>query len=140
MENEDVGKRGRGRPVGTTTLINQKAIAKAKESGDLPHEFLLRIARGELITRMVKNAKGQIDEVEEVYDFQDRKDAAKACAPYYAPKISTVEVIRNVTDNELDNIIAQLAAETGFGASDGGEGAQEPAPAEFTSRTRVRAK
>jgi hypothetical protein len=138
MENE-VKKKG-GRPLGSTTLMSQRAIKVAKEQGDLPHEFLLRIARGEVITRIVKDRNGIREIIEEEYDFQDRKDAAKACAPYYAPKISTVEVIRGVSDNELDSIIAQLAAEAGISASDGGESSQEETLTSARSRARVSLK
>lgn len=74
-------------------------------------------------------------------DIEQRKDAAKAAAPYYAPKISTVEVIKNVDDAELDFIIAELAAQTGLSGGTSGEAAQDdpqgPAGGGGTPRRRV---
>jgi hypothetical protein len=120
MAKDDKGKAGR--PTGSMNKLSQDSIRLAKESGELPHEFLLRVARGEPIMRTVIDKEtGWDTQVQEVYDFEQRKDAAKAAAPYFAPKISTVEVIRGVPDDELDRIIAQLASETGVGTSTGGE-------------------
>lgn len=114
-----------GRPKGAMSKIAEESRAKAMATGDLPHEFLLRIARGEVIYRDDVAPDGTTVRTKEVYDFEARKDAAKAAAPYYAPKISTVEVIHGVPDNELDLIIAQLAAEAGIGISAGGEDAED---------------
>ena len=131
--------RGRGRPLGSASKMAKEAVEKAKATGDLPHEFLLRIARGEAIYRDVVNPDTQkIERVEETYDFEDRKDAAKAAAPYYAPKISTVEVIRGVPDDELDSIIAKLTAEAGVSLSIGGEGEEESGEGSPPRRARVK--
>jgi hypothetical protein len=132
-------KQKRGRPAGSSNRLALEARAKAQASGELPHEFLLRIARGEAIYRDVLNpATGSITQVMEDYTFEDRKDAAKAAAPYYAPKISTVEVIRGVPDDELDSIIAQLAAQTGLSIGDGGEGEEGEGEDSTPRRTRVK--
>ena len=131
-------KKTRGRPLGATNRMAIEAREKAKATGDLPHEFLLRIARGEAIYRDVVDRDGSTKRVLEVYDFEDRKDAAKAAAPYYAPKISTVEVIKGVPDDELDSIIAQLAAETGIGLGNGGEGETDEEEERPAPRPRVR--
>ena len=130
---------GSGRKPNSTNRLAKEAREKAQASGELPHEFLLRIARGEVITREYRNpATGHIEIVEEQYSFDDRKDAAKAAAPYFAPKISTVEVIRGVADDELDSIIAKLAAETGFGPSDGGESTESESSPSPTNRRRAK--
>jgi hypothetical protein len=97
-----------------------QAIEQAKLQGLLPHELLLQVARGEPMHRMVVK-RGLIMEEPEAYDFQARLDAMKAAAPYYAPKISTVEVISGVPDAELDAIIARLAAEAGIDTGAHGE-------------------
>lgn len=111
-----------GRPVGSMSKIAMEAREKAKATGQLPHEFLLSIARGEAIFRdVVDPATGEITKQLEVYDFDARRDAAKAAAPYYAPKISTVEVISGVPDEQLDLIIAQLTAEAGVNTGASGE-------------------
>lgn len=73
------GKRpGAGRKPSSVNRMSQKAREKAAETGQLPHEFLLAVSRGELI--------GDYQPT-----FEDRLDAAKAAAPYYAPKLSSVE-------------------------------------------------
>jgi hypothetical protein len=58
--------------------MSQEARVKAQETGELPHEFLLRVMRGEDID-------GNQPE------FKDRMAAAVAAAPYYAPKLSSVD-------------------------------------------------
>ena len=129
---------GSGRKPNSVNRISKEAREKALASGELPHEFLLRIARGEIITRQFRNpATGRMETVEEQYSFEDRKDAAKAAAPYFAPKISTVEVIKGVAEDELDSIIAKLAAETGISVGDGGESTEGEAEASPTSRRRT---
>ena len=101
--------------------LAMQAREHAAQTGMLPHEFLLAVARGQRITRKVADAAGIIQEVEEAYDFDTRLDAAKAAAPYYAPKISTVEVIHGMGDEQLDDLIERAAAEAGFGVVVGGE-------------------
>lgn len=122
METTQPPKNKGGRPLGSTNRLIREARERARETGELPHEFLLRIAQGQVITRKIIDPLTQKEvEVVENYDFEARKDAAKAAAPYFAPKISTVEVIRGVQDDELDSIIAELAAQTGIVAGFGGE-------------------
>ena len=67
-----VEHKGRGRPQGSLSKIAQEAREKAQATGLLPHEFLLSIARGEIIYRDVMLPNGQIDKIEEVYDFDAR--------------------------------------------------------------------
>lgn len=113
-----------GRPPGATNRLAMEARQRAQETGLLPHEILLSIARGEPQPVYHFNpATGKTEMAGMVdIDVEQRKDAAKAAAPYFAPKISTVEVIRGVNDDELDTIIAELAAQTGIGLGTGGEG------------------
>lgn len=144
METDKPRNKG-GRPPGATNRLTQEAVAKARETGLLPHEILLDMARGnpqQEITIDPMTGKHVVSYV--ALDVDQRRDAAKAAAPYYAPKISTVEVIRNVDDAELDFIIAELAAQTGLVAGAGGEAeeddAQDAAGGGSTPRTRVRRK
>ena len=91
---------GAGRPKGSVQKITTKAREEAMKSGMLPHEWLLKVARGEPIThkyyrttvdRRGKETKELVEE--EVYaDFATRVDAAKAAAPYFAPKLSAQTV------------------------------------------------
>jgi len=69
---------GAGRKVGAIQKVTREARAKAAATGLLPHEFLLAVSRGE----MVDDHKPS---------FEERLDAAKAAAPYYAPKLSSIE-------------------------------------------------
>lgn len=122
-----------GRPMGSVAKITKEAREKAMQTGMLPHEFLLAIVQGRRITRKVphpdpeKAADGITAEVEEQYTFEHRVDAAKSVANYYAPKISTVEVIQGVPDEQLDEFIARAAAEAGVSLGSLGEGAQDEA-------------
>lgn len=127
-----------GRPLGAANRLAIEARERAQATGELPHEFLLRIARGEPIFRKVVALDGNTKEVQEEYSFEDRKDAAKAAAPYFAPKISTVEVIRGVADDELDSIIAKLATETGLSAGLSGETEEDEGQASPTPRRRAK--
>lgn len=68
---------GAGRKVGAVQKVAREAREKAAASGMLPHEFLLAIMRDE-----VKGEKPT---------FEQRLDAAKAAAPYYAPKLSAID-------------------------------------------------
>jgi hypothetical protein len=43
-----------------------------------------------------------------------RIGCAKAAAPYYAPKLSAVELIKDLSDDELASIIEGTANEAGF--------------------------
>jgi hypothetical protein len=91
---------GAGRKPGAVNKITQRAREAAARTGELPHEFLLRISRGEEID-------GHTPE------FAERVDAAKAAAPYYAPRLATSQVdlrasIANRSAPELSN--EELAA------------------------------
>lgn len=124
---------GSGRKPGSANRrLAQDNIDKAAAHGMLPHEFLLAIVRGERITRTIVEIETDgngdpvevVREVDEKYDFKDRQVAARDAAPYYAPRISTVEVITGVADDDLDAIIASLAKETGLSTGPVGEGTQ----------------
>ncbi len=120
------GKRGRGRPVGSLNKITQEARLRAMEQGDLPHEFLLRVSRGELIKTKVVDEDGVITFRYDQPDLDKRIDAAKAAAPYYAPKLATVELITGISDDDLDQLIAESASAAGFSLTAGGEGQADP--------------
>lgn len=113
-----------GPKQGTKHAMTMLAQAEAKLAGILPHEWLLKVMRGDAIlqryTVEVRDKRNKVigHEVkeQEVYpDLQMRHDAAKAAAPYFAPKISSIEILTGVSENELDRIIARLATEAGLG-------------------------
>jgi len=69
---------GAGRKPGSVNRMSTKAREQAATTGELPHEFLLRVARGELVDGHVPA-------------FNERMDAAKAAAPYFAPRLATAQ-------------------------------------------------
>lgn len=125
---------GSGRKKNSPNRLAQEAVEKAKATGILPHEFLLKMVRGEVIYRFEPHpdpeqaAAGVIVKVVEKYEMKDRKDAAIGCAPYFASKLHAVELISGVTDDQLDEFIARAAAEAGISLGSGGEGAQGEDP------------
>lgn len=106
--------------------LAREARDVARATGKLPHEILLDMARGLVIVQEITDPDtGEITKKLHVPDLDCMKDAAKAAAPYFAPKISTVEVIQGVSDDELDRIIALAASEAGVSIGFGGEEPQE---------------
>lgn len=73
-----LGKKTGGRRKGTPNRKNAETMALAAKAGELPHEFLLRVSRGETIDGHKPS-------------FEQRCAAAKDAAPYYAPKLAAVE-------------------------------------------------
>lgn len=129
---------GAGRPIGSMSRLAKEAREQAKLTGDLPHEFLLRVSRGELIEgKRYDEVTGKISTYYEMPDFEKRMDAAKSAAPYYAPKISTVEVISGVSSEQLDEIIAGAAAEAGISIGTDGESEEDETQTPSRARKRV---
>jgi hypothetical protein len=105
--------------------LAREARAMAAQTGKLPHEILLDIARGQVVIQRFLDEDGTQVTRRLIPTIDDIRDAAKAAAPYFAPKISTVEVIQGVSDHELDRIIALAAAEAGISIGSGGEGQED---------------
>ncbi len=57
---------------------------------ELPHLFLLRVMRGEPIAQYYISDLGKIVKMQWVPSKEERLDAAKAAAPYHAPKLQAV--------------------------------------------------
>lgn len=121
-----------GRPPGSAQKLAIESRLRAQMTGELPHEFLLRVARGELIKGQAWDPVRQCAvDVYESADLATRIDAAKAAAPYYAPKLQSVEVVStlfgNATDDDLDRLITESAAAAGvsLGLAREGEAAEE---------------
>lgn len=126
-----------GRPEGSANRLAREAREKAQATGLLPHEILLSMARGEPQTEYQVDSEGKAVPRTVSLDIEQRKDAAKAAAPYFAPKISTVEVISGVPDNELDSIIAKLAAEAGIDLGTCGESPEEESERPTSRRVKL---
>jgi hypothetical protein len=69
---------GAGRKVGTRNKRTTAVIETARANGQLPHEFLCAISQG-------KEIDGHIP------TFAERLEAAKAAAPFYAPKLANID-------------------------------------------------
>lgn len=96
----------------TSKQILEGARRRAALSGDLPHEFLLKIMRGDMVWH---------DGVKIRPSLEMRIDCAKAAAPFYAPKLAQVNVTESMSDADLEFIIKSAASEAGIGISFGGE-------------------
>lgn len=70
-----------GRKKGVPNIKTRERIEAAAALGLLPHEFLLAVAQAR-----VEDIDGEIPTLDQ------RIDAAKAAAPFYAPKLSNIEV------------------------------------------------
>lgn len=110
---------GGGRPKGSLAKVTAKAREAAMETGLLPHEWLLKVSRGEpveqkrwkIIYDKQGNEKSRELITEEVYaDFPTRLDAAKAAAPFYAPKLAVQQVkVGPDTGNAVAETLKQIA-------------------------------
>jgi len=109
---------GAGRPKGSTQKITALAREEAMATGLLPHEWLLKVSRGEGIVHkrwVVKYDKrgkelGRELVEEEIYaDFATRLDAAKAAAPFYAPKLAAQSVTLTDDPKTLVETLKTLA-------------------------------
>lgn len=117
-----------GRVKGTQQKVTTQARLEAAQAGLLPHEWLLKVARGEPVPhtkwKITYHAKTGVElkrELvhEEYYaDFGVRIDAAKAAAPFYAPRLATQTVtvhgnlgLTKLTDDELKDELLSLIKE-----------------------------
>lgn len=109
---------GAGRPKGRTNSVTAEARKAAAESGILPHEWLLKVSRGEPIEQKrwkivydkQGNEKGRELITEEVYaDFPTRIDAAKAASPYYAPRLAVQNVSINANSDAVSETLKSIA-------------------------------
>lgn len=72
--------------------LNKNIRQMARMSGQLPHEFLLHVCRGEVVVEKYLDDEGLVQEREVYPDISMRIDAAKAAAPFFAPKLSVQQV------------------------------------------------
>ena len=96
--------------------MEARARDAALAQGELPHVFLLRVMRGEPISQFFYDQDGFIVEKKWLPSAEERVDAAKAAAPYHAPKLQSVRhagadggavVVREeMSDNEAARRIA----------------------------------
>jgi hypothetical protein len=124
-----------GRRIGAKPIIDQLSKIEAKLAGILPHEWLLKVMQGEPIKQkyvvdvLDKNnvVIGQEVREKDVYpDFDTRQEAAKAAAPYYAPRLATQvvtirgreDMLNQMTDEQIDKALKALLEPPKKGASE----------------------
>jgi hypothetical protein len=104
------GKRpGAGRKPGTTNKFSTEAAKAAQATGILPHEWLLNVMRGAQKIKDVYAKDGAIVEIERLPSFEEQLDAAKAAAPFYAPKLAAKAVIEAPEGNPIDELMGLVA-------------------------------
>lgn len=137
--------RGGGRKKGDKDK-RQRAIDRlmriGRAPGELPHEFLLRVSQGKEIDHkhivsvehcnpdgtphILPNGERLVTYEQRdtiiLPTFEERLDAAKAAAPYYAPRLTSIELLKATPDDDLDQFIELLAAQSGVSVSIVGEG------------------
>lgn len=92
-------------------LIEKKKLRdRAKKSGELPHEFLLRVSRGEPVLHYVENDDGTIEQKQFVPTWRERIKAAEMVAPYFAPKLASQVVNMSNTSEELADVFKNHVA------------------------------
>lgn len=100
------------------SVMSKSTAAANVQAYELPHEWLLRVARGEkirqrrLVTRFDPQTGVEISRewVEEDWyaTFDQRMAAAKEAAPFYAPKLAAHSV--SATPNDIDALRELFAA------------------------------
>jgi hypothetical protein len=88
---------GSGRKKGSTNKRSLAAIAKAKETGLLPHEIMLAVAqgRGEKVLGMKFTA-------------EQRLVAAEKAGPYYAPRLAAVVMKMTDKSNPWEEVLSLI--------------------------------
>lgn len=81
---------GAGRKAGQRNKFSVALVEAAQATGELPHQFLLRVMRGESL----KSGKQTV-----IPSLEQRITAAIAAAPYFAPRLATVEAKTEITHN-----------------------------------------
>lgn len=120
MTEKKKNKPGAGRPKGTPHNALSAATRRAAlESGLLPHEWLLLVARGEGIPHtLVKEITDEFGTIIErklteylhYPTFTERTECAKAAAPFFAPKLATQLVsVKNNGDIDFLGAMRSLA-------------------------------
>ncbi|CAE6958822.1 hypothetical protein R70211_06785 [Paraburkholderia domus] len=102
---------GAGRKPGSVARMMEDARDKAAETGELPHEFLLRVVRGEDTFDDYVTVRGKPLMRKRKPSFAERMDAAKAAAPYYQPRLAHAD-IAHTGHFTLEQVAASVAPQT----------------------------
>lgn len=91
----------------------EESRRRAREGGELPHEFLLRLSRGEPIDYVTLQEDGSLKEMTYYPTIGDRVEAAQSCANYFAPKLVAQQVenmdpLQDMSDEDIDRKLAEF--------------------------------
>lgn len=101
------GKReNAGRKPGSGNKMSAAARKAAAETGLLPHEFLLNVMRGRAV--MLPDPKSDRRRIKRIPTFEEMLDAAKAAAPYYAPRLSAVALKAKTSENPWNELLEMV--------------------------------
>ena len=101
MPRKSLGKKPKRKPGRPRKTGNSPADIREKAAitGELPHEFLLRVSRGGVVNGQLITLEMQLD-------------AAKVAAPYFAPRLSSREIkALNINLNALSDAELQELAD-----------------------------
>ena len=103
-------REGAGRPRGSVSGVSKAARERAAATGELPHEFLLRIARGVDDFDDYVTVRGRQVLRKRKPSFAERIDAAKSAAPYYQPRLAQADM-RHSGHITLDQVAESVLPE-----------------------------
>lgn len=87
---------GAGRKKGSVNKLSTEATRIAASSGMLPHEILMRLGRGEVVSGFeapaVEGNKRKSRLIRSPLSLEQRLDCLKAAAAFYAPKLMAAAV------------------------------------------------
>jgi hypothetical protein len=96
---------------GRSTSGARLRLRLPRPRGSCPHEILLQIARGQPVTVYhgeVVDGKLKLTEQLIVPDFDAILDAAKAAAPFYAPKLQAIAAVAAETSNPIEELMQHV--------------------------------
>jgi hypothetical protein len=92
-------RRGPGRPKGSVNRTSIKFIEEAARAGGmLPHEVLLNVMRCDYVV---------INGTKYSPTFEQRMQAAVQAAPYFAPRLGSVDVLQGHSDEDLRALLVE---------------------------------
>lgn len=109
---------GKGRKPGIPNRSSARLRDQAAKTGELPHEFMLRVMRMEPGTKIGNH----------YVDWDDVKWAAKGAAPYYGTRLAAIQIkgdrpqtvisldpekLKDLTPEQLSTMLAAIAGLTG---------------------------
>ena len=86
-------------------------LLRSSAGDELPHEFLLKVSQGHPVMVI---ATGEKKAHYAVPTLEQRIKAANMAAPYFAPRLSAVQVLQGMNNEQLDQLTKEYATLSGF--------------------------